>query len=135
MTKRFELDGAENRPGRGINLMNFPLPILPDPQRPFGPCEPGVAAAAGRGDRGEHAAGHGIDLLDAILGELIEMPAVEGRAGVGGDADRARLIPALRIEGVELVSGREPDAAAVERNPAHAIGARKGPILTDDFGR
>src|SRR5262249_37498192 len=33
------LDGAENRPGPRIDLMNLPLPILPDPERPFGPGE------------------------------------------------------------------------------------------------
>ncbi len=45
------LDRAKNRPCLGIDLMDLPLPILPDPERPFGPCEPGVAAAA-RGRNG-----------------------------------------------------------------------------------
>src|SRR5215831_6223529 len=34
------LDGAKNRAGIGINLMDLPIPILPDPERPFGPREP-----------------------------------------------------------------------------------------------
>jgi hypothetical protein len=50
--------------------MDLPVPILPHPERPFGPREPRVTAAAGRRDRGEHTAGLRIDLLDAILGEL-----------------------------------------------------------------
>src|SRR5262249_38911876 len=64
------LDGAKYSPGLGIDLIDFPVPILPHPQRPFGPREPRITAAAGRRDRGEHTAGLRIDLLDAILGEL-----------------------------------------------------------------
>ena len=48
------LDGAKNRPGLRIDLVDLPAPMLPHPERPFGPGEPGVAAAAGRGDRREH---------------------------------------------------------------------------------
>src|SRR4030081_1381087 len=59
------LDGAEDRPGFGIDLMDLPVLILPHPERPFGPGEPRVFAA-GRRDRGEHTAGVWIDLLDAI---------------------------------------------------------------------
>ena len=90
------LDGAKNRPGCGIDLMDLPLPILPDPQRPFGPGEPRVAAAAGRRDGGEHAAGLRIDLLDVILGDLKQVLAVEGRACMRGDVDRAQRLPARR---------------------------------------
>ena len=64
------LDGAKNRACIGIDLMDLPVPILPDPERTFGPREPRVAAAAGCGDSGEHTAGLGIDLVDAILGDL-----------------------------------------------------------------
>src|SRR6267378_2155823 len=56
------LDGAENRPCLRIDLMDLPVPILPHPERPFGPREPRVTAAAGRRDRGEHTAGLRIDL-------------------------------------------------------------------------
>src|SRR5262249_50294029 len=64
------LDRAKDRPGLGIDLMDLPVSILADPERPFGPREPRVAAAAGRRDRGEHTAGLRVDLLDAILGDL-----------------------------------------------------------------
>src|SRR5262249_9033620 len=47
-------DGAQNRPGLRIELMDLPVPIMPDPQRPFGPGEP--RTAAGRRNRGEHTA-------------------------------------------------------------------------------
>src|SRR5262249_37077846 len=39
------LDRAQNRSGLGIDLMDLPLAILPDPESPFGPREPRVAAA------------------------------------------------------------------------------------------
>jgi hypothetical protein len=78
------------------------------PQRPFGPREPRVTAAAGRRDRGEHSAGLRVDLLDAILGELKQVLAVEGRS--------------------------KPDVPTVIRDSMHAVGTWKGSILTDDLG-
>jgi hypothetical protein len=100
------LDRAKNRPGLRINLMDLPVPILSDPERAFGPREPGVAAATGRRDCGEHASCSWIDLLDAILGELKQVLAVEGRARVCRDVDRANRFPVLWIEGVQRVSSR-----------------------------
>jgi hypothetical protein len=94
------LDGAKNRACLGIDLMDLPAPMLPHPERPFGPCEPRVTAAAGRRDRREHTTGLRIDLLDAILGDLIQVLAVEGRACMRGDIDRAQHLSARRIEGV-----------------------------------
>src|SRR5262249_50213823 len=105
------------------------------PERSFGPREPGVAAAAGRRDRGEHAAGLRIDLLDAILGDLEQVLAVEGCSRMPGNIDRAYCLAARRIEGDQLVSGSQPDVLTVKRNPAHAVVTRKGSILTQDFGR
>ena len=128
------LDGAEDRAGLGIDLMDLAVAVLPDPECPFGPGQPGVAAAAGRGNGGEHAAGRRIDLLDAILGDLKQMRAVERRPGMRGHIDRAQDLPARRIERVELVAGGEPDALAVEGHAMHAVDARKGAIFTDDFG-
>src|SRR5262249_56338515 len=64
------LDRAKNRPGLGIDLMDLAIPILPHPERPFGPRESRVTATAGRRDRGEHTAGLRIDLLDAISDDL-----------------------------------------------------------------
>jgi hypothetical protein len=71
---------------------------------PFGPREPRVTAAAGRRDRREHTAGLRFDLLDAILGDLKQVPTVEGRSSMGGDIDRAQHRPARRIDGVQLLS-------------------------------
>src|SRR5438874_9384296 len=128
------LDGAKNRPCLGIDLMDLAAPILPHPERAFGPREPRVTAAAGRRDRGEHTAGLRIDLLDAVLGELKQVLAVEGRSCMRGDIDRAQRLPARRIEGVQLVSGSEPDTLTVIRDSMHLLGTRKGAVLSDDFG-
>src|SRR6202048_871273 len=99
--------------------MNLPFPILSHPERPLGPREPRVTAATRRGDRGEHAAGLRIDLLDAILGQLKQVLAVEGRPCMRGDIDRAQRLPALRIEGGQLVSGSKPDVLTVIRDSMH----------------
>src|SRR5256712_10575587 len=113
--------------------MDLPAPIRPHPARPFGPREARLTAAAGRRDRGEHTAGLRIDLLDAILGELKQVLAVEGRSCMRGDTDRAQRFPARRIEGDQLVSSSKPDVLTVIRDSMHA-GTRKGSILTDDLG-
>src|SRR5215510_13056232 len=34
------LDRAKNRPGPGIDLIDLPVPVLPHPERSFGPREP-----------------------------------------------------------------------------------------------
>src|SRR5262245_24317259 len=76
-----------------------------------------------------------IDLLDAILGELKQMPAVERRSCPRRHDDRAHNRPGHRIEGVQLVSGSKPDMLSVIRNPMHLVDPRKRAILTNDFGR
>jgi hypothetical protein len=76
-----------------------------------------------------------IDPLDAILGELKQVLAVEGRSCMRGDIDRAHHLTARRIEGVQLVTGRKPDVLTVKRNPMHVVDIRKGSILTEDFRR
>jgi hypothetical protein len=129
------LDGAKNRPGLGINLMDLAVPILPHPQRAFGPGESGVAAAAGRRDRSKHPAGFRIDLPDTILGDLKQVLAVESRSSVRGDIDRAERLAARRIESVQLVSGGKPDLPAVISYAMHSPGSRKGPVFANDFGR
>jgi hypothetical protein len=73
--------------------------------------------------------------VDAILGDLKQMLAVERRSGMRGDIDRAHRLAALRIERVQPVTGRKPDVMTIIRDPIDALGTRKGSILPDDFGR
>ena len=127
-------DGPKNRPYLGIHLMDLPGPILSDPECPFGPCEPRVTAASGRRNRREDSATLRIDLLDAILGELKKVLAIEGRSRMRGGLDGPQRLSAGRIEGVQRVSSRKPDVLTVVRNSVHVVYARKGPILTDNLG-
>ena len=81
--------------------MDLPAPMLSHPKRTFGPGEPRVAAATGRRNRREHTAGLRIDLVDAILGDLKQMLAVEGGPCMRGDIDRAYRLAGHGIEGVQ----------------------------------
>src|SRR5262249_40281191 len=49
-------DGAKNDSRFRIDLMDLPASVLPNPERPFGPREPRVTAAARRRDRREQTA-------------------------------------------------------------------------------
>ena len=62
------------------------------------------------------------------------MLAVEGRACMPGDIDRAHHPATHGIEGVQPVSRRKPDVSIVKRHPAHLVGIGEGAILTEDFG-
>ena len=50
-----------------------------------------------------------------------------------GHIDRAHRLTGGRIEGVQPISGREPDVLTVIGEAVHAVDARKGTIFTDDF--
>src|SRR5581483_11428672 len=126
------LYGAQDLTRVRIDLVDLPLPILPDPEHAFSPGEP-RDPATGRWNRSEHAAALRIDFLDLILRDLIEVLAVEGRSSIRGDIDRAQHLSARRIQRIQLVSGCKPDMLAVIRDPMHLVHARKGSILTDDL--
>src|SRR5580693_1543837 len=131
--KAVGLDGAKNRSSLGIDLMDLPAPILPNPERTFGPRESRVAAAAGRRDGGEHTASFGIDFLDAILGDLEQVFAIESRSCMRRDIYRAHHLSARRIEGIQLVTRCKPDVLTVIANSMHVVSSRKRAILLDDF--
>src|SRR5215475_4661213 len=131
--KTVGLDRAKNRPRLGIDLMDFPLPMLPHPERSFSPREP-RSTTAGCRERGEYTAGLRIDLLDTILGDLKQVPAVKGRSRRRGDRNRAKHLPARGIEGVQPVSTGKPDVLTVIRDAMHDVCTRKGSIFTDDLG-
>src|SRR5215475_710352 len=68
------LDGAKDRAGLRIDLMDRAFAMLPDPEAPFGPCHSGGAAVR-RWDGSDHMAGRRIDLL--IAGNLVQVSAIE----------------------------------------------------------
>src|SRR3984885_4099301 len=63
------LDGAKDRAGLRIDLMDLAFAMLPDPEAPFRPRHSGGAAVGCR-DGSDHAAGRRNVLLDAIPGVL-----------------------------------------------------------------
>src|SRR5262245_47037162 len=65
------LDGAHDRAGCGIDLVDFAIAVLPDPQTAFCPGESGITPVARRRNRRYYIAGRGIDLVDARFGDLI----------------------------------------------------------------
>ena len=134
MTMRLDSMVRRICPGLGIDLVDLPVPVLAHPERAFGPGKSGIAAFARRRDGGEHLAGLRIDLLDAILGDLEQMFAVEGGSGMCSDIDRPNRLAAHRIEGFERVPGGKPDVLAVKGDAVHPIGSRKRAILAEDFG-
>ena len=113
----------------GIDLVDLPVAILPDPQRPLGPGQARVAPAAGRRDRRQDRAARRIDLEDAVVRDLVEVLAVEGRPGVAGDVERAHALAGRRLEGVQLLAAGEPDQAAVEADAVRRA-ARPGRVRT-----
>src|SRR5262249_34250259 len=127
------LDRTKNRSRVGIDLMDLAVAIVSDPERPFGPREPRVATMTGRRDRVEHLASRRVDLLDAIVSQLKEMPSVERGSRVRGDVDRLEHCPACRIEGAQPVAGGKTDALTVIRHSTHIRDTRKGAILSNDF--
>jgi hypothetical protein len=125
--------GAKNLAGLRIDLIDLPVSILPDPKRTFGPRE-SRAAAAGRWDGGEYTASFGIDLVDAILGDLKQVFAIEGSSCMCRDIDRARHLSARGIKGIQLIARCKPDVLTVIANSMHSVSSRERAILLDDFG-
>ena len=131
VTKRFELDGAQNLAGLGIDLMDLALAMLRDPERCFGPRHSGGAAFRCRDGR-DYAAGIRIDLLDAIPGDLVQVPAIEGGSGMRWDIERAHRFTACRVHRVQRVASRDPDIGAVIADPGHIRDIRKEAVFADD---
>ena len=108
--------------------MDLPPSIVAHPERPSAHASPESRHRRAPGSWRD-TAGLRIDLLDAILGELIQVLAVEGRPRMRSDVDRAQDLPARRIEGVQRVSGSKPDVMAVGRDAMDVVDTRKGSIL------
>ena len=125
--------GGEHGVGR-VDLVDLAVEVLPDPQAALGPGEARVAAVAGRRDRRHHRAGGRIDLVDARGGDLVQVRAVEGGAGIAGAIERARGLAAGGVEGDELRTGGGPHALAVVADAVDALGAVEGAVLANDLG-
>ena len=126
-------DRAQNGTRLGINLIDLPSPVLSDPERSFGPRKPRVTTRSWSGDRGEHLACFWIDLLNAILSDLKQVLAVEGRSCVRGDIYRLHHFSARWVEGIQPVAGCKPDVLSVIAHSMHAISSGERTILLNDF--
>jgi hypothetical protein len=127
------LDGADDRAGLRVDLMDLLAAVFADPQRSLRPGEAGIPALAGGGDGGENRAGSRVDLANAILGDLKEVSPVIGGAGMGGDVDRTQHVAAFGIDGFELVAGCEPDVLAVEGHAMHLFHIGEGAVFAQDM--
>src|ERR1700758_626786 len=126
------LNGAKNSPTLGINLIDLPVFVLRYPETPFCPSHTG-ATAGGRLDRGDHLTGLWIDLLDAIVTDLIQVLAVESRARMCADIKRACSFPSRWVERLQIVAGCDPNLFAIKGDSVYAIDTRKGSILTNNL--
>src|SRR5262249_41382613 len=73
------LDGAYDRAGLRVDLVNLTIAILPDPERAFRPGHTGRPALRCRYCR-EHTAAVRVDLLNAIVRDLEQVPTIESGA-------------------------------------------------------
>src|SRR5207248_7067760 len=127
------LDGAKNGACLRINLIDLSVPVMPNPECPFGPGQPRVTTLARRGDGGKHSASLRIDFLDAILGDLKQVFAIESSSCMCRDIDRAHHLSARRIKGIQPVARGKPDVLTVIANSMHAGSSRERAILLDDL--
>ncbi len=84
VTKRFDSIVRSTLPVAGSIWWILRSRYWPTHRLPSAQARPESLPLAGRGNRGHHAAGGGIDLVDARLGDLVEVLAVERGAGVAG---------------------------------------------------
>ena len=99
-----------------IDLMNLSLAILPDPSVPSAQASPESPPSPGAGIVCSTRP-CGIDLVDALFGDLEQVPAVEGGAGMAANVDRRGRRRRVGIDGAQLVSGGEPDTVTVVGDP------------------
>src|SRR5262249_31968561 len=80
---------AQDRAGLGVDLVDLAGAILSNPKRPLGPGQARVAAVGRRRNGGYHLARARIHLLDPVIGELPQVLAIEGSAGLSRDGELA----------------------------------------------
>ena len=132
VTKRFELDGAKNRAGLRIDLMDLAVAVLGDPECSLRPGHSG-GAAIGRRDGRDNVAGLRIDLLNSVAGDLEQMLAVESPVPACAGTSIARtVLPLSGSTAFERFAGRDPDIGTVVAYAMHVGDTRKGAVFADD---
>src|SRR5215475_3607123 len=101
--------------------MDLSVLVFAEPERPFGPRQPCVAAA-GRGRNGrDHGAARRIHLVNFVARDLVEVTAVVSGARFGTYGKRAARLAAVGIERLHAIAGSEPHVLAVERDAADLL--------------
>src|SRR5690606_3951489 len=106
-------DGAQDVTRGRIDLVDPPILVFAYPEAALGPGQARVRALAGSGDRSQHLAGARVDLVDARLGNLVQVPAIEGSARVADAIDRSHLLASPGVEGEQPGPGGRPYVPAV----------------------
>ena len=70
--------------------------------------------------------------MDAILGNLKQILASKAVPACAATSIERSILPARRIEGVQLASGSKPDVPVIG-GAIHSVGTRKGAQLTNNF--
>jgi hypothetical protein len=126
-------DAAPHGTGVGVDLHDAAVAVLAHPQAALGPGQ-ARAALARRRDGGDDGARGGVDLGDACRGDLPQVAAVEGGAGVAGVRQTPLHLAAGRRDGQQGRIGRGPDVFAVVRDAMDGGRAVEGAVLADDLG-
>ena len=73
-----------------------------------------------------------VDFLDDVAGDLVQVLAVEGRAGLGRHVDGLHHGAGGRVQRVQFLADGDPYALAVVGNAVHLADAGEGTVFTDD---
>ncbi|MNF72070.1 hypothetical protein D3C84_540360 [compost metagenome] len=131
--KAVGFNGAQDLAVSGVDLVNLAFLILPHPQRAFGPGQSRIAATTGGGNGRKDMSGPGIDFVDAVFGDLEQVLAIKGSAGMGGNVNRAQHLAAVRVQRIDFAIAGKPDLLAIPRDAAHMIDFGKRAVFTNDF--
>ena len=134
VTKRLDSMVRRMAPVRGIDLVDLAVAVLADPQAAFGPREARVAAGAGGRDRGHDVAGGRIDLVDARLGDLVEVLPSKAVPASQAQSSVRTTSPLAGSMAISLA----PVAAQTRRRRGSrrgsVVGAGEGAVLAHDLG-
>src|SRR5690606_17835672 len=110
------------------------VPVMRHPQHAVGPRQAGMAIAVGRRQRGQHLTCLRVDLAYLIAIDLVERLAVERRSRRAWRCNGASRRARVRINGLQAVTGGQPDMPAIVSNSVNLLHLRERTMLVNDFG-
>lgn len=124
------LEGPQDIAVFRVDLIDFALAVVPDPERTFGPGQARVAALAGRWDGGENRTAPGIELVNLGIGDLVDVLAIERRACMAGDAEGALGPSGRGVKAQQVLTCGKPDVLSVVGDAGDLVELGKRTILT-----